>query len=314
MKFSLYLPTGLGHDFAGYTDPVAAYEKITALAKAADESGYETVWVADHFVPFPAAPNYIFESWTTLTALARDTSRIRIGQMVTGNNYRNPALQAKMASTLDVISHGRLTFGIGAGWYADEYTAYGYQFDNAPTRLRQLDEAAHIIRSLWTQPETTFDGKHYQVRNALNNPKGVQQPHIPMLIAGAGEKVTLKLVAKHADACNVQVSPDELLHKYSVLENHCAALGRDYNSITRTSSSYCIIADTDAEARAQVPPWAPMVFPGELADYGLIGTLDTVGDRIAAYEAAGVDELLISFHNSLDPDAIRDFAKEFIHP
>ncbi|WP_051178497.1 LLM class flavin-dependent oxidoreductase [Nocardia concava] len=148
MKFSLYLPTGLGHNFAGYTDPVAAFETITDLACAADESGYETVWVADHFVPFPPAPDYIFESWTTLTALARDTRRIRIGQMVTGNNYRTPALQAKMASTLDVVSRGRLTFGIGAGWYEDEYRAYGYRFDDAPTRLRQLDEAAHIIRSL----------------------------------------------------------------------------------------------------------------------------------------------------------------------
>ncbi|MVU83398.1 TIGR03560 family F420-dependent LLM class oxidoreductase [Nocardia sp. ET3-3] len=312
MKFSLYLPTGLGHDFAGHTDPVAAYETITELARAADESGYETVWVADHFVPFPPAPDYVFESWTTLTALARDTGRIRIGQMVTGNNYRNPALQAKMASTLDVISHGRLTFGIGAGWYEDEYTAYGYRFDDAPTRLRQLGEAARIIRSMWTQPETTFDGKHYRVHRALNDPKGVQQPHIPLLIAGAGEKVTLRLVAEHADACNVQVSPDELVRKYRILAEHCAALGRDYDTITRTSTSYCIIADTDAEARAQVPPWSPMVFPGELADYGLIGTLDTIRDRIAAYQAAGVDELLIGFHNSLDPGTVRDFAKEFI--
>ncbi|MFB7718803.1 LLM class F420-dependent oxidoreductase [Nocardia sp. NPDC056100] len=314
MKFSLYLPTGLGHNFASYTDPVAAFETITELARAADESGYETVWVADHFVPFPVAPGYVFESWTTLTALARDTSRIRIGQMVTGNNYRNPALQAKMASTLDVISSGRMTFGIGAGWYEDEYTAYGYPFEDAPTRLRQLDEAAHIIRSMWTQAETTFEGTHYRVHKALNEPKGVQQPHIPLLIAGSGEKMTLKLVAKYADACNVQVSPEELLRKYDILENHCATVGRDYESITRTSTSYCIIADTDAEARAQVPPWAPMVFPGELADYGLIGNLDTVRERIDAYRAAGVDELLISFHDSLDPGAIRDFAKEFIHP
>ncbi|WP_019929564.1 LLM class F420-dependent oxidoreductase [Nocardia sp. BMG111209] len=312
MKFSLYLPTGLGHDFAGYSDPVAAYETIAELAGAAEESGYETVWVADHFVPFPAAPDYMFESWTTLTALAGRTSRIRVGQMVTGNNYRNPALQAKMASTLDVVSRGRLTFGIGAGWYEDEYTAYGYRFDDARTRLRQLDEAAHIIRSLWTQPETSFEGEHYRVHKALNEPKGVQRPHIPLLIAGSGEKVTLKLVARHADACNVQVSPEELVRKYGILESHCAAIGRDYHSITRTSSSYCIIADTDAEARAQVPPWAPMVFPGELADYGLIGSPDTVRERIAAYEAAGVDELLISFHESLDPGAVRDFAKEFI--
>ncbi|MFE3188221.1 LLM class F420-dependent oxidoreductase [Nocardia sp. NPDC059240] len=314
MKFGLYLPTGVGHQFTSGSDPVAAYERITELARTAEEAGYETVWVPDHFVPFPPAPNYVFESWTTLTALARDTDRIRIGQMVTGNGYRNPALQAKMASTLDVVSRGRLTFGIGAGWFEEEYAAYGYEFEDAPTRLRRLDEAARIIRSLFTEPVTTFDGRYYQVRDAINEPKGVQRPHIPILIAGAGEQVTLKLVAKHADACNVQVSPEELRHKYGVLENHCDAVGRDYDSISRTSTSYCIIADSDAEARAQVPPWAPMVFPGALADYGLIGTLDTIRERIAAYEDAGVDELLIGFHNALDPDVVRDFAKEFIRP
>ncbi|WP_405496499.1 LLM class F420-dependent oxidoreductase [Nocardia sp. NBC_00511] len=314
MKFSLFMPTGLSQDFADFTDPVAAFETITELARAADESGFETVWAADHFIPFLPSRDYIFESWTTLTALARDTGRIRIGQMVTGNNYRNPALQAKMASTLDVISRGRLTFGIGAGWYEGEYAAYGYPLADAPTRLRQLGEAVRIIRSMWTEPTTTFEGSHYRVHEALNDPKGVQRPHIPLLIGGSGEKVTLKLVARYADACNVQVSPQELVRKYGILEKHCETVGRDYTSILRTSSTYCIIADTDAEARAQVPPWAPMVFPGELADYGLIGTLDTVRDRIAAYEHAGVDELVISFHDSLDPDAIRDFAKEFIQP
>jgi len=312
MKLSLYVPTGLSHDFAAFTDPVAAFETINSLAVAADESGYETVWAADHFVPFPPSPDYVFEVWTTLAALARETKRVRIGQMVTGNGYRNPALQAKMASTLDVISHGRFSFGIGAGWYEADYSSYGYDFPDGPERLRQLGEACHIIRSLWTEPTTTFDGTYYRTKDAINQPRGVQTPHIPMMIAGSGEKVTLKLVAKYGDMCNVQDSPDEIVRKFAVLAKHCETVGRDYSTITKTSTGYCIIADTDEEARAAVPPWAPMVFPGNVGDYGLIGTVDTIAERLKAYEAAGVDELLVGFHDSLSAQTVRVFAAEFI--
>jgi F420-dependent oxidoreductase-like protein len=312
MKLSLYLPTGTTHEFAGSSDPVAAFDTIKALAAAADESGFHALYAPDHFVPFGPGADYVFEVWTTLAALARDTSRIRLGQLVTGNGYRNPALQAKMASTLDVISQGRFTFGVGAGWYQDEYNAFGYDFPSGPERLRQLGEALQIILSMWTRPTTTFDGTYYTNTDVVNQPAGVQTPHIPLMIAGGGEKVTLKLVAQYGDMCNVQERPDEVARKYGLLAQHCETVGRDFASIAKTSTGYCIIGDTDEDAAAAVPPWAPMVFPGNLAEYGLIGTVETIHKRLAAYEAAGVDELIVGFHDALNPDMLRRFAAEFI--
>lgn len=312
IKYSVFLPTGFGQELAHIPDPVEAYETLTRMAQAADELGYETLWSADHFHTIPPSQEVSFESWSTLTALARDTKRVRIGHMVTGNSYRNPALQAKMASTVDVLSHGRLTFGIGSGWYESDYVGYGYDYSNAGERLRQLREAVQIILSMWKEEETTFEGKYYQVRGAINQPKGVQKPHIPMLIAGGGEKVTLKLVAQYGNACNVIEDLAGLERKFAVLKKHCADVGRDYDSIIRTTSTMCIIADTDQEARAAVPPSASMVYPGDVGEYGLIGTIETIRDRIAGYEAAGVQELAISFDNPTQLDILRHFASEFI--
>ncbi|MER7243291.1 LLM class F420-dependent oxidoreductase [Kribbella sp. NPDC000426] len=314
MKLSLYIPTGTTQEFNGFTDPLAAFERIRELAVAADESGFETIWAPDHFVPFGPPGAYVFEAWTTLSALARETSRIRIGQLVTGNGYRNPALLAKMASTLDVLAGGRFTFGIGAGWYEDEYLAFGYEFPSASERLKRLEESLQILQSMWSGEPTTFNGKYFRTSGVVNQPTGVQTPHVPVMIAGGGEKVTLKLVAKYGDFCNVQESPDEVERKYDILEQHCVDVGRDYSTITKTSTSYCIIADTDEEARAAVPPWAPMVFPGDLGSYGLVGTIDTIRDRLAVYAEAGVDELIVGFQDALNVDTLRLFAKEFIQP
>src|SRR5882762_9592415 len=193
-----------------------AYETMTHIAQTADETGFASVWLVDHFHTIPQPSQEVtFEAWTTTAALARDTKRVRVGQMVTCNGYRNPALLAKMASTVDVLSHGRLNFGIGAGWYEHEYRAYGYDYPDAPTRLRYLREAVQVILAMWTQEEAIFEGKYHQVRGAINQPKGVQQPHIPLLIGGSGEKVTLKLVAQYADACNVIADQATLEHKFA---------------------------------------------------------------------------------------------------
>jgi alkanesulfonate monooxygenase SsuD/methylene tetrahydromethanopterin reductase-like flavin-dependent oxidoreductase (luciferase family) len=240
---------------------------------------------------------------------------VRIGQLVTANSYRNPALQAKMASTLDVLSHGRFTFGIGAGWYEPEYRAYGYEFPAGPERLRQLQEAVQIILSMWKEEEATFEGTHYQIRGAINQPKGVQQPHIPLMIGGSGEQVTLKLVARYGDVCNVIADPATLEHKFAVLKQHCETVGRDYESIHRTALTLCIIGETDEQARALIPGWAGAVFPGDVGSYGLIGTLETIRQRLAAYEVVGVQELMIHFSDFSDAthlDAVRRFAKTFI--
>jgi F420-dependent oxidoreductase-like protein len=250
-----------------------------------------------------------------VTALARETRRVRVGQMVTGNNYRHPALQAKMASSVDVISDGRFTLGIGAGWYEADHAAFGYEFRSPGERLRQLEEAVQIILSMWTQDQTTFEGKYYQVRGAVNQPQGVQRPHIPLLIAGAGEKVTLRLVAKYADACNVIDAPEGLARKYSILKQHCDALGREYDSIHRTATSVCVLADTDERARAMLPPGPSPVYPGDYASYCLIGTPETIRHRLAGYEEAGVLELAISFIGATGPtdvDILRQFAAECV--
>jgi F420-dependent oxidoreductase-like protein len=245
-------------------------------------------------------------------ALARDTKNIRIGQMVACNGYRNPALLAKMASTVDVLSHGRLNFGIGAGWYEHEYRAYGFEYPDAPTRLRYLREAVQVILAMWTQEEAVFEGKYYQVRGAINQPKGVQKPHIPLLIGGGGEKVTLKLVAQYGDACNVG-SGDlaAIRHKLDVLKQHCEKIGRDYNSIHRTSGTLCAIADTDEEALASLSEGVRARYASTL-DAALVGSPDTIRKRIAAYEEAGVQELILRFANPTDLAGIRRFAQEFI--
>jgi F420-dependent oxidoreductase-like protein len=310
LKYGIQLPQGWLTDLAGITDPVEAYETMTHVAQTAEECGFESAWLVDHFhtVPQPSQ-EATFECWTSTAALARDTRRIRLGQMVTCNGYRHPALLAKMASTVDVLSHGRLNFGIGAGWYEHEYRAYGYDYPDAPERLRYLREAVQIIRAMWTQEEAVFEGKYYQVRGAINQPKGVQQPHIPLLIGGSGEKVTLKLVAQYADACNVAGDPDTVARKFALLKEHCEALGRDYESIRRTISTMVIIAGTNEQAIDRVPA---MFRSQSQLDMALVGSLETVRTRLKAYEAAGVQELIMIFPDALQGDSMRHFAEAFI--
>src|SRR5207249_7336066 len=251
MKYSVEIPNGWKMNLAMIKDPVEAYEAMTNVAKAADEDGYESIWMVDHFHTVPTPSQEVtFETWMSLAAIARDTRRVRIGQIVTCNSYRNPALLAKMASTFDVLSHGRLNFGIGAGWYEHEFKAFGYEYPDAPTRLRYLREGVQVILKMWSEEEAYFEGNYYHVRGAINQPKGVQKPHIPMLIGGSGEKVTLKLVAQYADACNVGGDIATIRHKLEVLKQHCEDVGRDYNQIRRTVNiDYCALAPTVAEAR-----------------------------------------------------------------
>jgi F420-dependent oxidoreductase-like protein len=313
LAFGLQLPQGYIQELAGINGPIEAYERLTRVAQTAEEVGYTSIWTADHFQTLPApTQETFFECWTTTAALARDTRRIRIGQMVTANSYRNPALQAKMASTLDALSHGRYTFGIGAGYYEPDYRTYGYEYPEASVRLQQLGEAVQVILALWTEQEATFEGTYYQVHDAINQPKGVQQPHIPLLIAGIGERVTLKLVAQYADACNVLGDPATVAHKFDVLKQHCEAVGRDYSSIRRTAMTACSIGDTDEQAQAVFLSRPQPIFPGDMLGYGLIGTPETIRKRAAAYEAAGVQELVLWFPDAAHLDSLRRFASELI--
>ncbi|MGZ3667790.1 MAG: LLM class F420-dependent oxidoreductase [Ktedonobacterales bacterium] len=310
LKFGLSLPQGWTMELAGIKDPVEAYEILTRVAQTADEVGFESAWLVDHFHTIPRPSQEItFECWTTAAAVARDTQRIRIGQMVTCNGYRNPALLAKMASTVDVLSHGRLNFGIGAGWHEHEWRAYGYTFYEAPARLRHLREAVQVIRAMWTEEEATFEGEYYHVRGAINQPKGVQQPHIPLLIGGSGEKVTLKLVAQYGDACNVTGDLETIKRKFAVLKDHCHTVGRDYDSIRRTATIFCSIGTTQEQALAKVPPG---LLGRPVTAGALIGSPDTIRPRLAELEAAGVQEVILGFPDILRLDTLRFFADEFI--
>ena len=309
MKYSIALPGGWKMSLVDIKDPVEAYETMTNVAKAADETGYEGIWLVDHFHTVPKPSQEVtFECWMSLAALARDTKRVRVGPIVSCNSYRNPALVAKMASTLDVLSHGRLNFGIGAGWNEQEYRAYGYAFPDAPERLRQLREALQVIHAMWEQEEATFEGQYYQVLGAINQPKGVQKPHIPILIGGSGEKVTLKLVAQYGDACNVSGDLKTLEHKFAVLKQHCESVGRDYQSIYRTASAFCAIADSDAEAMALVPE----IYKPELRETSLVGSPATIRQRITAMETLGVQEIIMDLPSATDLTVLYRFAKEFI--
>jgi F420-dependent oxidoreductase-like protein len=314
LTFSLFLPTGFAQEFGGYTDPVEALDVVVEWVRTAEECGLDAVWLPDHFQTVPPSQAYLFESWSLLAAIAARTSRIRLGQLVSANAYRNPALQAKMASTVDVLSRGQLTFGIGAGWYERDYEAYGYDFLPAPERLRQLREAIQVIQSLWTNDVTDFDGAYYRLVQAVNQPRGVQQPRIPLMVAGGGEKVTLKLAAQYAELCNLMDSPAEVERKFSILRGHCETVGRRYDEITRTVTTHCLITDTDEEAQAMLSPGMGAFYPGDFGSYLLYGTAGTVRRRIAAYEAAGVQQLIVGFHQSTDPKALQRFAEEFVRP
>jgi F420-dependent oxidoreductase-like protein len=313
LKFGVMVPQGWRMDLVDFPDPVEAYEAMTSVAQEAESLGFDSVWLYDHFhtIPLPSQ-EVTFECWMSTAALARDTKRVRIGQMVTCNGYRNPALLAKMASTVDVMSHGRLDFGIGAGWYQHEYLAYGYNYPDAPERLRYLREAVQVILAMWTQDEAVFEGKYYQVRGAINQPKGVQKPHIPLLIGGGGEKVTLKLVAQYADACNVGGGDIQTIrHKLDVIKMHCEQLGRDYSDIRRTTSTICVIGDSEETALASLSEQQRSLVSMMQAN-SLIGTPESMRKRIAEFEEVGVQELILWFPDAANLESLRLFAREFI--
>jgi len=311
MDYGIVVPQGWRMDLVGIEDPAEAYEAMTKVAREAETLGFHSIWLYDHFHTVPVPTQEVtFECWTSTAALARDTQRVRIGQIVTCNSYRNPALLAKMASTVDALSHGRLNFGIGAGWYEHEYRAYGFSYPDTGERLRRLREAIQIILAMWTQDEAIFEGQYSQVKGAINQPKGAQKPHIPLLIGGGGEKVTLRLVAQYGDACNVGGDIATIKHKFAVLKRHCDELGRDYNSVRRTTLiDDCAIAETEEAAIAKLTPEDRNNLD-EFRQTALVGTPEMIRRRLAEYEEAGVQEIIIRFVDATKLESIRLFAQE----
>ncbi len=288
MKFGIHNPSWLYG-----SDPAAAFEGVKAKARWAETHGFTWFSVMDHLIQIGGvgAPDQPFmEGWTVLSALAAVTSQIRLATLATAVGYRNPAHLAKIAASVDLISHGRLTFGIGAGWNQAEYRQYGWEFPERPAvRIRQLEEAVRLILTMWAEPRTTFHGKYFHAEAAILEPKPVQKPHPPVMIAGGGEQLTLRVVARLGDACNLTVELDQLEHKLGVLRRHCDDFKRDYDAIEKTSLLSILLARDDAQVAAKRERLSAR---GPLR--GFTGTVSEAIDLIGRYQEAGVDLLINS--------------------
>ncbi|MGH7785423.1 MAG: LLM class F420-dependent oxidoreductase [Candidatus Binatia bacterium] len=289
---------------------------FAALARhwqTAEMLGYDCAWLDDHFYSVTGPPtDDSLECWTLMAALARETTRLRFGTLVMCQSYRNPALLAKMAATLDHVSDGRLEFGLGAGWFENEYRAYGYDFPAMGARLRQLEEALEICTRLWHGDRATFSGRHYRIDDNTANPKPVQQPHPPIMIGGGGEKVLLRLVAQYADCWNFGGSVDEFRQKIAVLDRHCAAVGRPPAAIERSWFGNIIIEPNQAKLDERV---AKRAARGHADAYGLntlVGTPEQIIARLHEYIAAGVTHFIGMFGRVERLGATELFAREVI--
>lgn len=310
--FGMFVPQGWRMDLVEIDDPIEQYEAMTRVAQAAESSGYDSVWVYDHFhtVPTPEIET-CFEAWTITAGLARDTQRIKIGQMVSCNGYRNPALLAKMASTVDVMSHGRLFFGLGAGWYEHEWRAYYGNFPETPDRMRAFREACHIIHAMWTEERPTFEGKYYTINEPINEPKGVQKPHPSFWIGGGGEKVTLKLVAQYGNACNVGGDVETIRHKFDVLRQHCVDLGRNYEDIIRSTSINVHLLDGDTDPEQATANARGSTSYAEYSKSFWVGTPEEITARLEPLIDAGVNYVLVYMPRvAYDSTPIARFAQE----
>jgi F420-dependent oxidoreductase-like protein len=286
-------------DLVDIEDPIEQYETMSRVAQTAERLGFESIWLFDHFhTYFKPVLETTFECWTSTAALARDTRTIRLGQMVTCNSYRNPALMAKMASTVDVLSHGRLDFGIGAGWYEHEYLAYGYEYPPTPgERLRRLAEALQVIKAMWTEPYASFDGDYYKISGAINEPKGVQKPHPPIWIGGGGEQVTLKLAAKYGDATNFGGHLDDMswyTHKLDVIRAHCEGLGRDPDSLIRSTNVETTLTRPGDDPDALTKTYRRDQTLAEYRTHAVVGGPQEVIDTYGRLIDAGMNYIVVA--------------------
>jgi len=288
MKFGIHNPSWIFEP-----DPAEAFEAVKAKAQWAENHGFVWFSVMDHLIQIGGVgtPDEPFmEGWTVLSALAAVTSRIRLATLATSVGYRNPAHLAKIAAGVDLISRGRLTLGIGAGYLETEYRQYGWEFPARPAvRIRQMAEAVRLILAMWTEPRTTFHGRYFHVEDAILEPKPVQKPHPPVLIAGGGEQLTLRAVARLADACNIGGDPETVRHKLAVLRGHCDAAQRDYGAIEKTHNNSWLLARDEAAVAAKRERLAPR---GPLR--GFVGTVSAAIDLIGRYQEAGVQLLINS--------------------
>jgi F420-dependent oxidoreductase-like protein len=294
--------TRLGYQIPNFNypgvGPDGLFEAVACQAEAAERGGFDTVLVMDHFYQLPMlgpAENYMVECYTMLAALSQRTSTVRLGALVTGNTYRNPALLAKTVTALDIVSSGRAQLGIGAGWFDVEHDALGFEFGTFTDRFEKLEEALQIILPMLRDERPTLAGKHYTVKDAVNQPPPVGR--IPVMIGGSGERKTLRLVAQYADESNLTCPPAEIPRKLDALAAHCERLGRDRSEITVSAQRTTCIAPTHEQAEAAVTRYV-----GERGmDFGdpavrqliesmvVMGDPDEVGEQLSAVLALGVD-------------------------
>jgi F420-dependent oxidoreductase-like protein len=314
MQFGLQKPI-FTFNFRGHETP-QIIDSIKDLATSAENKGFDSFWVMDHFhqIPIIGKPEEpMLESWTTLSVLAGLTTKIKLGTLVTGIIYRYPAVLAKAAATLDVLSKGRLFMGIGAAWYEEESHAYGIDLPPVNERLSRLEEAIQIIRKMWTEePSASFSGKYYQIHNAYCNPKPIQKPSPPILVGGSGERKTLKIVAKYADACNLFGSAETVKGKLIILKEHCETVGRDYDSILKTKLGMIVIDNDKQMAEKKIN----QIFKGmpkeQIREFAIYGTPEDVLKQIELVEQVGIQYLMVNLEPSSELEALDVFANKIM--
>jgi F420-dependent oxidoreductase-like protein len=292
----------------------ATIQALVETFQLIEELGYDNAWLNDHFIPSRGdkqSPH--FESWILLTALAERTERIRLGILVSGNTYRHPAVLAKMATTFDHVSGGRLNFGIGAGWEEYEHRAYGIPFYSARERAARLDEALQVIRLLWLEERPSFAGEHYRLKEAEFQPKPLQKPHPPIIVGGQGKRWILPLVARYADEWNapVTVSPAELKEGLEIIRAECKRIGRN-PCISEVSIFLPIVTISEIPLAETVSRLGARVLAGDLARNVLAGSPASIKVQIQSYLDAGATRVIITTRPGIDHDIIRRFAQEIV--
>jgi F420-dependent oxidoreductase-like protein len=289
------------------------YQDILAIWKEAEALGFDSAWDFDHFIPIRGNTNNpCLEGWTLLSALATQTTKLRIGALVTGNTYRNPALLAKMATTVDQISGGRVYLGIGAGWFEFEHRAYGFSFYTAQERAALLGEALEVITKLWTADHPSFAGKYYWLSDAPFNPRPVQKPHPPIVVGGKGKKWIMPLVAKYADGWNVPigVSPEGVKKRLQIIHQECQRIGRTPCD-PEVSVLLVLYSISDVPLAGPVLHLGARVLAGKgVARSVLAGSAQEITDKIRAYVDAGASHIIVHIEPPYDPQLLRRFAKE----
>lgn len=314
MRFGLQKPN-FNFDYRG-DDTSQIIDSVKKLATTAENNGFDSFWVMDHFHQIPMIGKVeepMLESWTTLSVVAGFTTKIKLGTLVTGIMYRYPAVLAKVAATLDVLSKGRLFMGIGAAWNEDESNAYGIHFPPASERLSRLEEAIQIIHKMWTEePSASFNGKYYQIHNAYCNPKPIQKPSPPILVGGGGERKTLKIVAKYADACNLFGSAETVKRKLNILKEHCKTVGRDYDSILKTKLGIIVFEDEKQTSEKKIEQIFKGVPEEQIREFAIYGTPEDVLRQIELFEQVDIQYLIVDLDPTQELEALNVFANKII--